>query len=139
MQPGAPGGWNPQGGGPPAGYGQPQQQQQPQQQPGGYQQAPQPGGYQQAPQGYGQQPAQQPQQGGGFGQMAGGAAAAMDLQKGFVGAMFDFSFNNYVTPKIVKVLYGIWILFAALTIILGMGAGIMQIVSTYGSAIAGIL
>jgi hypothetical protein len=136
MQPGAPGAWNPQGGGAPAGYGQPQQQQQP----GGYQQAPQPGGYQQAPQGYGQpaqaQPPQQPM--GGFG---GGNAAAMaaDLQKGFVGAMFDFSFNNYVTPKIVKVLYGLWILFAALTILAGMGGGVMQIVSTYGSAGLGIV
>jgi len=134
MQPGAPGAWNPQGGAP-AGYGQ-------QQQPGGYQQAPQPGGYQQAPQqGYGQQPAQAqpPQQPmGGFG---GGNAAAMaaDLQKGFVGAMFDFSFNNYVTPKIVKVLYGIWILFAALTILVGMGAGVMTMVSSYGSVIGGLL
>ena len=68
-----------------------------------------------------------------------GGAAAMELQKGFVGAMFDFSFNNYVTPKIVKVLYGIWILFAALTILGGMGAGVMTMVSSYGSVIGGLL
>jgi hypothetical protein len=133
MQPGAPGAWNPQGGAPPAGYGQ-------QQQPGGYGQAPAPGGYAQAPApgGYGQQPQQQ--QPGGFGQMTGGAgAAAAALQKGFVGAMFDFSFNNYIAPKIIKILYGVWILFSVLVLIGGVGAGFMQMASTYGSAAVGFV
>ena len=98
-------GWNPQGGAPgaPQQYGQPQ----------GYGQAPQPqAGYGQ-PAGYGQAP-----QGGapgagmqgpapGYAPPAGGVQSKMP---GFVGGLFDFSFTNFVTTKVIKVLYGIWIL-----------------------------
>ncbi len=131
MQPGAPGGWGPQGGQP--GYGQ----QAPA--PGGYQQAPAPGGYQQAPAPGGYQQPQQPMAGpGGAFAPPGGGMSAEALKKGFVGAMFDFSFNNYVTPKIVKVLYGIWLLMAGLVLIGGILSGFYQFIDKYGSAVAGL-
>src|SRR5262245_10922534 len=82
MQPGAPGGWNPQG--PPGGAG--------------YGQAPAPGGYGQpgapAPGGYGQPGAPAPggygQPGGGFGGPGGAPAVGgvASLQKGFFAGLF---------------------------------------------------
>ncbi|WP_402469271.1 DUF4282 domain-containing protein [Isoptericola aurantiacus] len=33
------------------------------------------------------------------------AGVARDDTKGLLGSLFDFSFNNYVTPKIVKIVY----------------------------------
>jgi hypothetical protein len=75
----------------PGGYGQQptQQQQQQQQQPpqgwGGYQQPGQPGGYGLPP----------GQHGGPQGQAKGGAFSAL----------FDFDFNTFATPAVVKILY----------------------------------
>lgn len=107
----------------PASYGQQPYGQQPYgQQPYGEQQSypqqpygQQPYGEQQAygqqqpygQQPYGQQPypqqpyGQQPAYGGGGPGGPGGRAEA----KGFFGALFDFSFNHFVTPRIVKVVY----------------------------------
>jgi hypothetical protein len=101
-------GWNPQGGAP----GAPQQQygQQPQagygQAPGGYGQAPPQAG---PPGGYGQPGApQQMQAAPGFAPP--GAGSLQAKMPGFVGGLFDFSFTTFVTTKVVKVLYGIWLL-----------------------------
>ena len=48
-------------------------------------------------------------------------------EKGFVGSLFDFSFNSFVTPKIVKVLYvlvTIWTaLLALIVLIIGFRTG----------------
>jgi hypothetical protein len=42
-------------------------------------------------------------------------------QKGFVGSLFDFSFNSYVTPKVIKGLYvlaALWTIFVAVFLLL---------------------
>lgn len=90
------------------------------------------GAYQQGYQGYGAQqvqgtvtPPPQWQGPGGRGQAAG--RAKPQGEKGFVGSLFDFSFNSFVTPKIVKVLYvlvTIWTaLLALIVLIIGFRTG----------------
>lgn len=116
-------GWNPQGGAPgaPQQYGQPQ---------GGYGQAP--GGYGQppqggppAPQGYGQPQGAPPQMqpaAPGFGPP--GLGGISQKMPGFVAGLFDFSFTNFVTTKVIKVLYGIWLLGVAGIVLFGFYAAI---------------
>jgi uncharacterized membrane protein YciS (DUF1049 family) len=85
--------------------------------------------------GYGQQAAQpqqqqpgyphqgQPQQ--GYGQpppaFAQAAAALPDAAaaRGFLGGIIDFSFKSYIAPKLIKVVYALWIV----AVVLGMLAG----------------
>jgi hypothetical protein len=113
-----------------------------------------PGGYgsQQPnyPAGYGSQPPQPAQPGSGWGQppttgFQGGATgyptpppserSATDA-KGFFGALFDFSFNSFVTPKIVKIVYVLATIGLALVYLLlvlsafsrGAGSGIIVLV-----------
>lgn len=65
-------------------------------------------GYQQGYQGYGGQQGQgaaPPQWQGLKGMKHADGRAKAPGEKGFVGSLFDFSFNSLVTPKIVKVLY----------------------------------
>jgi hypothetical protein len=45
------------------------------------------------------------------------AAARPRGEKGFVGSLFDFSFDSFVTPKIIKVLY---VLLTVWTLLLGL-------------------
>lgn len=52
---------------------------------------------------YGQPP--QPPEGGGYGGGYGGPGSPPPSSKGFFGALFDFSFEHFVTPMIVKVVY----------------------------------
>jgi hypothetical protein len=67
-----------------------------------------------------------------YGQAATGHAAKPSGEKGFLGSLFDFSFNSFVTPKIIKVLYvlfTIWTVLWALIILrfgfhYGVAAGI---------------
>ncbi len=142
QQSGGGGGWNPGGGAPPgtpgAGFGAAQPGsyggQQPQQAPAqGY--GAQPG----AAPGYGAQPAQPQAPAQGYGAPAtdpnaagafssanasyGGGGASpyrpipqtgIDTNKGFFGSLFDFSFTNFVTTKVIKVLYGILIVCSTL-------------------------
>ena len=58
-------------------------------------------------------------------------------EKGFLGSLFDFSFNSFVTPKIIKVLYvlfTIWTVIWALILLRfgfkygGVGAGIFVLI-----------
>ena len=58
-------------------------------------------------------------------------------EKGFIGSLFDFSFNSFVTPKIVKVLYVLFTIWTALVSLLilivsfrtgGMLAGIFVLI-----------
>ncbi|CAN5823248.1 hypothetical protein BH20ACT6_BH20ACT6_01180 [soil metagenome] len=68
----------------------------------------QPTSYGDQPASYGGQPPQYggpPPPGGGNGPRSGGQGSAADDAKGFLGALFDFSFTHFVTPKIVKVVY----------------------------------
>ncbi|MBK8253433.1 MAG: DUF4282 domain-containing protein [Polyangiaceae bacterium] len=97
-------GWNPQGGAP----GAPQYGQQPQQ---GYGAPPQPQGYGAPPQpqpGYGQQ-GMAPAGGPMYTPPIAGSPAAQKMPA-FVSGLFDFTFTNFVTTKVIKVLYGIWLL-----------------------------
>lgn len=118
-------GWNPQGGAP----GAPQQQYGQGQ--AGYGQAPQPqAGYGQAPQGgYGQAPQGAPPQqmmGAAPGFAPPGQGGVASKMPGFVGGLLDFSFTNFVTTKVIKVLYGIWLLGCVLLVL----AGIFGAIST---------
>lgn len=69
-------------------------QQPPSDDPHGQPQQPDPYGQQPPP--YGQQPYGQPAYGGSVGRPPG---------KGFFGALFDFSFEHFVTPMLVKAVY----------------------------------
>jgi hypothetical protein len=57
----------------------------------------------------------------------------MDERIGFVKALFDFSFSEFVTTKIIKILYGILMFFAGL-LVLGIIVG-----GFYQSVLRGIL
>jgi len=56
----------------------------------------------------------------------------MDKKRGFITTLFDFSFSEFLTTKIIKILYGIGVLLAGLAALssiiygfkLGVGAGI---------------
>ena len=57
----------------------------------------------------------------------------MEEQKGFLGALFDFSFSDFITLKLIKILYILGIIFSGI-------ATIMWIVSGFNiSAGAGII
>jgi hypothetical protein len=61
---------------------------------------------------------------------------SLDAGKGFLGALFDFSFTHFVTPKIVKFVYVLavvalglgWLLFLATTFSQSAGAGIAVLI-----------
>jgi hypothetical protein len=77
---------------------------------GPQQQPPYPGGYGQQPQpGWGgyPQPGQQPgQQAGGYGQQPTGPVGGPQGRAGSpFSALFDFEFNTFATPAVVKILY----------------------------------
>jgi hypothetical protein len=73
----------------------------------------------------------------GYQAPTGAAAAGMD--KGFFAALFDFSFSSFVTTKVLKVLYGIWILGAVGVLLGGFASAVFQMTSSYGSVIGGLL
>jgi uncharacterized membrane protein len=51
---------------------------------------------------------------------------AMDQAAGFFGALFDFSFSNFITTKLIKVLYILSIILAGLFALAILGAGVAQ-------------
>ncbi len=53
--------------------------------------------------------------------------------KGFVGSLFDFGFNSFVTPKVVKVVY------VLVTVVLGLAALGLLVLAFEESAIFGII
>jgi len=63
------------------------------------------------------------------------AAVAAD-SKGFFAGLFDFSFENLVALKVIKVLYGIFLLALAGGILLGLGGSVLSIVN--GEILAGL-
>ena len=85
-------------------------------------------GYQQSypgyDQGFGAQPGQDaatPQWQGAAGNTPARNRTKAAGEKGFFGSLFDFSFNSFVTPKIIKVLYVLvtaWTALVALTILI---------------------
>ena len=54
-------------------------------------------------------------------------------EKGFIGSLFDFSFNSFVTPKIIKVLYALFTVWTALISLL-----ILIVSFRTGGTVAGI-
>ena len=54
-------------------------------------------------------------------------------ERGFVGSLFDFSFNSFVTPKIIKVLYVLFTIWTALVSLL-----ILIVSFRTGGMVAGI-
>lgn len=97
----AQGGYNPPPGGFAGGY--------PQQQHGAYQPP--------AP----QAPLPTPPAGG----LKGGATSQ---SKGFFAGLFDFSFETFVALKVIKVLYGLFLVLLALGILAGLGASVVAMV-----------
>jgi Domain of unknown function (DUF4282) len=75
--------------------------------PGGQQQPPYQGGYgQQQPQAWGGYPQSgQPGQPGGYGQPQAPIGGPQGQATNPFAALFDFSFNTFVTPAVVKILY----------------------------------
>lgn len=129
-------GWNPQGGAPGAPQqGAPQQYGQPQ------------GGYGQPQGGYGQPQGAPPQ--GGYGQPQGATpgyappgpgASLQSKMPGFIGGLFDFSFTNFVTTKVIKVLYGIWLLGVVLLLLGGLfGAINTMFLARYTQPLEGLM
>lgn len=94
---------------------------------GAQQQPPYPGGYgQQPPPGWGgyPQPGQQP---GGYGQPPTGPVGGPQGQaKSPLAALFDFDFNTFATPAVVKILYIVGMVLLALFYIAGLIGGFMQ-------------
>ncbi|GAA4729439.1 hypothetical protein GCM10023216_21220 [Isoptericola chiayiensis] len=91
---------------------QPTPPQQPYQQPPSYQQQPPAQPYQQQP--HHEQPGSGGQQPFYANAASSAAGVARDDTKGLLGSLFDFSFANYVTPKIVKIVYVIVTILLAL-------------------------
>ncbi|MDQ3592241.1 MAG: DUF4282 domain-containing protein [Actinomycetota bacterium] len=86
---------------------------------------------------YGQQPPTyggQPPTGGGHSPYPGGADGQANDAKGFFGALFDFSFTHFVTPKIVKVVYILATVALALFYLIVVVAGLLS-----DSPLAGVL
>jgi hypothetical protein len=111
-------------------------------QPGAYGQppaAPPPGGYGQHP-GYGQSPPGWSQQSGQYGATtpawaAGGPAGLgpggvppQNETRSFFGAVFDFSFNTFATPVVIRILY----------ILSMLGIGLFYVISVIGSFAQGV-
>ncbi len=57
--------------------------------------------------------------------------AALTKGKGFLGALFDFSFNHFITVKMARILFGFLLLVAAIQTLLFTGA-MFQISTTAG-------
>lgn len=49
--------------------------------------------------------------------------------KGFFSGLFDLSFKNLVAPKVIKVLYIIYLIFICIGILFGLGTVLMALVS----------
>ena len=109
----------------------------------GGQQPPYPGGYgQQPPQGWGPPPGQQPGYGDptaygpGPGPGPGFGNGPQAQAKGFFSALFDFGFNHFATPAVVKILYVIGLVLIGLTYIsavisgfvVGVGPGLLALI-----------
>ena len=47
----------------------------------------------------------------------------------FIAGLFDFSFTNLITPKVIKVLYGLFLILWALGILGGLGTVVMMLIS----------
>jgi hypothetical protein len=60
-------------------------------------------------------------------------------EKGFIAALFDFSFSSFITTKLMKVIYGVLLAVAMLAAFGLFMTGVNEIGSRYGSALRGVL
>ncbi|REE96041.1 DUF4282 domain-containing protein [Thermomonospora umbrina] len=89
----------------------------------------QPGGWQQQPQPYPPQPAYRPP-----------AGPRYDNDKGFFGSLFDFSFDNFVAPKLIKFLFVVNLILISLFAIIYVIAGFAFMASgTDSGAVGGLI
>ncbi len=59
---------------------------------------------------------------------------------GFIGGLFDFSFTTFVTTKVIKVLYGIWLLGVVLLLLGGIfGAINTMFLARYTQPLEGLM
>ncbi|GAA1468686.1 DUF4282 domain-containing protein [Nocardiopsis exhalans] len=82
-----------------------------------------PPGYPQDPsqQPYGQQPQSGGYQGGQYQQQpAAGYTQPAPARTGFFGALFDFSFREFITARIIKVVYILWLIMIAIGFLFGL-------------------
>lgn len=92
---------------------------------------------------YGQQPPQQPQSGGYPGgqyyqqpaQQPGAYAQPVQKTPGFFGALFDFSFREFITSRIIRIVYILWLVLIAF----GFLAGLVSSISLMGDQDFGVL
>lgn len=64
------------------------------------------------------------------------SSAAVASSKGFFAGLFDFTFENLVALKVIKVLYGLFLLALALGILGGLGTSVISVVN--GQVLAGL-
>lgn len=69
---------------------------------------------------YQQQPYQQPAP-------APQGPPSISTPKGFFAGLFDLSFSNFITTKIIKFIFGLWIIFSALALLGGLITGAMRL------------
>ena len=81
------------------------------------------------PPGYPQDPSQQPYcqqsqsggyQGGQYQQPAAGYAQSAPAKTGFLGALFDFSFREFITTRIIKIVYILWLVMIGVGFLFGL-------------------
>ena len=96
----------------------------------------QPDPYGQQPDPYGQQPDAYAQQPDPYGQQPYGGPGGQPPRKGFFGSLFDFSFEHFVTPMLVKVVYILaivalgltWLVFLATSFSQSAGYGLVVLI-----------
>ncbi|MCA9620406.1 MAG: DUF4282 domain-containing protein [Myxococcales bacterium] len=49
-------------------------------------------------------------------------------QKGFIGGLFDFSFENLIATRVIKVLYGVVLVLLALWALIGLGISFLGLI-----------
>jgi Domain of unknown function (DUF4282) len=64
------------------------------------------------------------------------ASATVASSKGFFAGLFDFTFENLVALKVIKVLYGLFLLALALGILGGLGTSVLSVIN--GQVLAGL-
>ncbi|QVJ00644.1 DUF4282 domain-containing protein [Nocardiopsis eucommiae] len=92
---------------------------------------------------YGQQPPQQPQSGGYPGgqyyqqppQQPGAYAPPVERNPGFFAALFDFSFREFITSRIIRIVYVLWLVLIAF----GFLAGLVSSIALMGDEDFGVL
>jgi cobalamin biosynthesis protein CobD/CbiB len=57
----------------------------------------------------------------------------MDKERGFIGSLFDFSFTEFITTKLIRFLFGLGVFIAGVFALLFIASGFRQ------SAVAGVL